>query len=161
MKKPVSRYYFGGYAMKRLISLMPIGLMIALLAALPMSSVNADEVSSLRGSLALEEQQSPPPVAKLKLDLEKFERNFKTQPPLIPHKVAKYKINLKANRCLKCHDKANYKEEESPMVGKSHYVDDAGVEGDKLNMGRYFCTQCHVPQADTSPLVSNTFTGAQ
>ena len=161
MRNPVSRYYFGGYAMKRLILLMPIGLVIALLAAFPMNSANADGISSLRGSLALEEQQSPPPVAKLKLDLEKFKRNFKTQPPLIPHKVAKYKINLKTNGCLKCHDKTTYKEEESPMAGKSHYMDANGVEGEKFNMSRYFCAQCHVPQANTAPLVSNTFTGAQ
>ncbi len=161
MKNPTMRYHLGGYAMKRLIPLVPTGLAIVLLAASPMNAVAAEEISSLRGPLALEGQKSPPPVFKLKLDLEKFDRNFKTQPPLIPHKVKKYKINLKANRCLKCHDKATYKEEESPMIGVSHYLDKDGKEGKKINMKRYFCTQCHVPQVDAKPLVSNTFKGTK
>ena len=147
--------------MKRLIPLLPTGLAIILLSMAPTGLATADEISSLRGPLALEEQKSPPPVFKLKLDLEKFERNFKTQPPLIPHKVEKYRINLKVNRCIKCHGKATYKEEESPMIGVSHYKDDTGKEGKKINMGRYFCTQCHVPQTDAKPLVSNTFKGSK
>jgi cytochrome c-type protein NapB len=126
-----------------------------------LNTATADAVSSLRGPLALEKEKSPPPVYKLKLDQEKFDRNFKTQPPLIPHKVAKYKINLKANRCVKCHGKANYKEEEAPMIGVSHYQDKNGKEGKKINMGRYFCTQCHVAQADAKPLVANTFKGTK
>jgi nitrate reductase (cytochrome), electron transfer subunit len=161
MRNPALRYHLGGYAMKRLIPVMSTGLAVALLAFSPVSSASAEEISSLRGPLALEKQVSPPPVYKLKLDQEKFERNFKTQPPLVPHKVAKYKINLKANRCLKCHDKANYKEEEAPMVGVSHFMDKDGKEGKKINMGRYFCSQCHVPQVDAKPLVSNTFKGTK
>jgi len=161
MKNHTLRYHLGGFAMKRLIPLMSTGLTIALLTLSPSNTATAEEISSLRGPLGLEEQQAPPPVFKLKLDLEKFERNFKSQPPLIPHKVAKYKINLKANRCLKCHDKKYYKEEEAPMVGVSHYTDKNGKEGKKINMSRYFCNQCHVPQVNAKPLVSNTFTGTK
>lgn len=139
---------------------MAIGLALGLSTALPGSVASAEEVKSLRGTLALPDAKSPPPVFKLKLDQEKFERNFKTQPPLIPHKVAKYRVNLKANRCLKCHDKTTYKEEEAPMAGKSHYLDAAGKETETINMGRYFCSQCHVPQTDARPLVANTFKGA-
>ena len=147
--------------MKRMIISMAVGMALALAAALPVSVVSAGEISSLRGSLALPDTKSPPPVFKLKLDLDKFERNFKTQPPLIPHKVAKYRINMKANRCLKCHDKANYKEEEAPMVGKSHYQDAAGKESSKIQMSRYFCNQCHVAQVNAKPLVENTFMGTK
>lgn len=151
--------------MKRLFTilprLIPAAAVIALLAFAPLGTATADTVSSLRGSLALEKETSPPPVYKLKLDQEKFDRNFKTQPPLIPHKVAKYKINLKANRCVKCHGKANYKEEEAPVIGASHYKDQNGKEAKKINKGRYFCTQCHVAQADAKPLVANTFRGTK
>ncbi len=151
--------------MKRLIAklsgFIPATLVVALLALAPTGLANADTVSSLRGSLALEGQKSPAPVYKLKLDLEKFDRNFKSQPPLIPHKVAKYRINLKANRCVKCHGKANYKEEEAPMIGVSHFKDKNGKEGKKINMSRYFCTQCHVAQVDAKPLVANTFKGTK
>lgn len=151
--------------MKRLIAklsgFIPATLVIALLALAPAGTADADAVSSLRGPLALESQKSPPPVYKLKLDQEKFARNYKTQPPLIPHKVAKYRINLKANRCIKCHGKANYKDEEAPMIGVSHFMDTDGKEGKKINMSRYFCTQCHVAQADAKPLVANTFKGTK
>ncbi len=145
--------------MKRMIVSMTVGLALVLATALVPTLASAESAQSLRGKLALSEQKSPPRAPKLKLDQDKFDRNFKTQPPLVPHKVAKYRVNLKANRCLKCHDKANYKEEESPMVGKSHYMDADGKEMKKINMGRYFCMQCHVPQADAKPLVANTFKG--
>ena len=29
-----------------------------------------------------------------------------------------------------------------------------------MNMRRFFCAQCHVPQLEASPLVENTFEGA-
>ena len=116
----------------------------------------AGEVQSLRGELDIPAQNIAAEVPKLDV-VEKFDRTFKEQPPLVPHKFEKYKISLKSNKCLKCHDKKYYKEEEAPMVGKSHYMDDAGNEGKKINMGRYFCTQCHVPQTLSKPLVANTF----
>ncbi len=151
--------------MKRLIAkmsaLLPAAMIITLFAFAPNGTAMADAVTSLRGPVALETQKAPAPVYKLKLDEEKIARNFKSQPPLIPHKVAKYKINLKANRCIKCHGKANYKEEEAPLIGVSHFMDNNGKEGKKINMSRYFCTQCHVAQADTKPLVANTFMGAK
>jgi cytochrome c-type protein NapB len=30
-----------------------------------------------------------------------------------------------------------------------------------LSPRRYFCTQCHVPQADTKPLVGNSFVAVE
>ena len=128
---------------------------------MPAATAGADEVSSLRGNLALPDAKSPPPVYELKLDQEKFERSFKSQPPLVPHKVDKYRINLKTNKCINCHGKADYKEEEAPMIGKSHYIHPDGKERDQIHMSRYFCTQCHVPQADAKPLVANNFKGAK
>ena len=32
-----------------------------------------------------------------------------------------------------------------------------GVVKDKISTRRYFCTQCHVPQADVRPPVGSTF----
>ncbi len=145
--------------MKKTVLAILAGLMIPLFAA--MGAATADDVKSLRGGKAIPDAESPPTVAKLILDQESFDRNFKSQPPLIPHKVEKYKVNLKANRCLKCHDKSNYKEEEAPMTGKSHYIGADGKEMDKISMKRYFCNQCHVPQADAKPLVKNTFKSAK
>lgn len=142
--------------MKKVIFSALTCLAVAMLIAAPASS---NEVKSLRGNLNIPAQADAPNVPKLEV-VDKFERNFKTQPPLIPHKSAKYRISLKTNKCLKCHDKKYYKEEEAPMVGKSHYMDAAGKESKSLNKGRYFCNQCHVPQLLAKPLVENTFTGS-
>lgn len=147
--------------MNRLIPSVSTGLAITMLALSPVGTAVAEEISSLRGPTALDEQKAAPPVYKLKLDQDKFKRNFKTQPPLIPHKVHKYRINLKNNRCLKCHSKANYKEEEAPMAGASHFKDKDGKEHKKINKSRYFCTQCHIPQTDAKPLVANTYKGTK
>jgi len=147
----------GDSNMKKLV-FMVAAIALALGLALPQSA-EAGSAQSLRGDKAIEDNSINPAMPRLKLDQEKFERTFKEQPPLIPHKVAKYQINLKANRCVKCHDKKYYKEEEAPMIGKSHYIGNDGKEMDKINMGRYFCTQCHVPQADAKPLVANTHKG--
>jgi len=145
--------------MKKTILAILAGLIVPMFIAA--GSISADEVKTLRGDKSLPETTTPPSVAKLILDQESFARNYKQQPPLIPHKIEKYNINLKANRCLKCHDKANYKDEQAPMAGKSHYVDAAGKETEKISMKRYFCNQCHVPQSDAKPLVKNTFKTAE
>lgn len=145
--------------MKKTLTVLLAGLIFPLFVAA--GPVTAEEVKSLRGGKALPEAESPPTTAKLILDQESFARNYKQQPPLIPHKVEKYRINLKTNRCLRCHDKDNFKEEEAPMVGKSHYLGADGKQMEKISMKRYFCTQCHVPQADARPLVKNTFKSAE
>ena len=141
-------------------------MIIATMAGLALMILNpapapAADVQSLRGGLGMTETGPAPKLYKLDLDQETFPRNFEQQPPLITHKVEKYKINLKTNRCLKCHDKPYYEEEESPLVGVSHYIGPDGKEMETINMGRYFCTQCHVPQTKAKPLIANTFEKAE
>ena len=46
-------------------------------------------------------------------------------------------------------------------IGVSHYLTRDNVTLGSLSPRRYFCTQCHVPQADTKPLVGNTFKDAE
>ena len=36
-----------------------------------------------------------------------------------------------------------------------------GVALDQVSRARWFCTQCHVPQEDTKPLVQNIFQPAK
>jgi len=80
-------------------------------------------------------------------------RNFSEQPPLIPHK-ADYPITLQRNSCLGCHSWDKASKMKATPVAKSHVIDDKGT----LKGQNYFCTQCHVPQADNKqPLVGNGF----
>jgi len=92
---------------------------------------------------------------------EKIARSFEQQPPLIPHKIEGYRIDLKKNRCLECHDRPFYKEENAPKIGDSHYKDRDGKELTHISMARYNCNECHAPQTDAQPLVTNTFQPAK
>lgn len=118
--------------------------------------LGADVVESLRGK-ELTEPDKAPVLGKQLIEEGGIARNFKKQPPLIPHTVDKYRITLRENGCLKCHSAANYEKEQAPMVGESHFLDRDGKRLDKISMRRYFCEQCHVPQVDAQPLVENTF----
>ncbi|BDA62148.1 nitrate reductase cytochrome c-type subunit NapB [Shewanella xiamenensis] len=82
-----------------------------------------------------------------------LERSFTDQPPLIPHKDD-YKITLDKNGCLTCHSRDKAPRMKATPVAKSHVIDDKGT----LNGHNYFCTQCHVAQAENkAPLVDNKF----
>jgi cytochrome c-type protein NapB len=81
-------------------------------------------------------------------------------PPQVPHNIdAMLPIRADENACLDCHDKpANMgkKVQGKPTaMPQSHYTQ---VEGKwERNNNRYFCNQCHVPQANVKDLVSNNF----
>jgi nitrate reductase (cytochrome), electron transfer subunit len=87
-------------------------------------------------------------------------RTFSTQPPVVPHAVEKFdEINLEGNQCLDCHSAANYKKNNAPKIGDSHFLDRDGKKHAEATNGRYNCTQCHVPQVDAPPLGESAFQG--
>lgn len=116
------------------------------------------DVQSLRGD-DLTTQSAKPQRMKLMEVQGGFERSYKEQPPMVPHEVDKYEVNLKVNGCLSCHSPETYEEKKSPMVGESHFVDRDGNKTDKVSSRRYFCNQCHAPQMKGEPLVQNQFEG--
>ncbi|MCK8464706.1 nitrate reductase cytochrome c-type subunit [Aliiroseovarius sp. S1339] len=91
------------------------------------------------------------------LDEKRFTRNYRQQPPLIPHAVDQYQVDLKTNRCLSCHDWTTAGERSSPTLSMTHYLDRDGNQLDTVAGTRWFCSQCHVPQVDAPALVDNTF----
>ncbi|WP_456375678.1 nitrate reductase cytochrome c-type subunit [Thiolapillus sp.] len=126
------------------------------------STASAKEsVASLRGTADIEGASLKVTKKKVISQEGGFERNYKQQPPLIPHKIEKYKITLKNNGCLKCHSKKNHKKEKAPMVGESHFLSRDGKKLEKVSTRRYFCNQCHAPQLDANPLVKNEFEGVK
>jgi cytochrome c-type protein NapB len=82
---------------------------------------------------------------------------FDDQPPMVPHNIDKDRISLSENTCLKCHSKAASKLEMGPKPTSSHFRGRDGKQQKVLVAGRYFCTQCHTPQAHTKPLIKNNF----
>ncbi len=129
-------------------------------AALTAASLATAEVQFLRGDQGIDAMATAPAKTTLQEVEGGFKRSFEDQPPLVPHKVDKYKVSLTENKCMDCHSEENYKEEDAPRVADSHYLDRDGKKLDKLAGSRYFCGQCHVPQVDAKPLVENTFQAA-
>ena len=87
----------------------------------------------------------------------RLQRNYRQQPPLIPHSIEQYQIDLRTNQCLSCHDWTKAGERNAPTLSMTHYLDREGRELDHIAGTRYFCNQCHVPQADAPALVDNVF----
>jgi len=123
------------------------------------TAIAAEKVASLRGTHDLKAESLKPIRAKVVSQEGGFERSYKQQPPMIPHKIDKYRITLKNNGCMKCHDEKHYKKEKAPLVGKSHFISRDGKKLDHISSRRYFCNQCHAPQVDAKPLVENEFAG--
>ncbi|WP_204114934.1 nitrate reductase cytochrome c-type subunit [Shimia biformata] len=90
-------------------------------------------------------------------DKKRFNRNYRQQPPLIPHSIDQYQVDLKANQCLGCHDWSAAGDRNAPTLSMTHYLDREGNQLDRVAGTRWFCTQCHVPQADAPELVENEF----
>ena len=128
-----------------------------LLAGVPCHA--ADEVvrlKSLRGNTPIDKTPEAD-MFKQEKDRPPIPRDFIQQPPLIPHSVRNYDINLNFNKCMDCHAWSKYKEAGSTKVSLTHFKDSSGKDLVNISPRRYFCTQCHVPQTDAPPLVANTF----
>ncbi len=111
-------------------------------------------VSSLRG---VGVDQSLAPQEVFQQDAKRFTREYRQQPPLVPHSIDQYQMDLKANQCLSCHDWTNAGDRGAPTLSMTHYLDRDGNEMDHVAGTRWFCNQCHVPQANAPALVENTF----
>ena len=91
---------------------------------------------------------------------EKIERSFENAPPLIPHDIeGMLPITQQDNMCLSCHDREVAEGVGATPVPASHIYDLRTMKkaASSIADARYNCTQCHVPQAQTKPLVENTF----
>jgi len=149
--------------MNRHTSVRIIAVTAALFAGLaafnPGVAQEAAPVKSLGDALS-GDVTAPPDVFKQSLPAGGFDRAYRQQPPLIPHKVDGYQITATNNACMECHDWPANKKVNAPKISETHYVDRQGVRLDKVAGTRYFCQQCHAPQMDAQPLVNNTFENA-
>ncbi|MES9945390.1 MAG: nitrate reductase cytochrome c-type subunit [Candidatus Thiodiazotropha sp.] len=135
-------------------------LTIAAMTTLFLSGGLLADVQSLRGD-KLDTMAKKPANMKIVNIKGGIERSYKLQPPMVPHEVDKYTIDIKNNGCMKCHSEATYEKEKAPKVGESHYKDRDGKVLNTISSRRYFCNQCHAPQMGADPLVQNNFQGAK
>ncbi|WP_420410994.1 nitrate reductase cytochrome c-type subunit [Roseibium sp.] len=87
----------------------------------------------------------------------RMKRNYRQQPPLIPHSSSQYQMDKRTNQCLGCHDWTVAGERGAPTLSMTHYLDREGNQLDTVAGTRWFCNQCHVPQANAPELVGNDF----
>lgn len=132
-------------------------LLMTLLLLLPIWAGAADLVDGMRGTTPLDQTTQPPPLANQDNSDVRRVRNYAMQPPVVPHKVEGYQLDKNANKCMMCHARTRTQESQAPMVSATHFMDRDGNFLAELSPRRYFCMQCHVPQANLNPLVNNRF----
>jgi cytochrome c-type protein NapB len=131
--------------------------LIAALAAGSASSLAQTVTSGLRGPTPLNEEGPAPPMTPMRNTAEREVRNYPEQPPVIPHSIDGYLIDMRSNKCLSCHARSRVAESQAPMISITHFMDRDGQFLASVSPRRFFCTECHVPQNVTNPPVSNDF----
>ncbi|NGO88921.1 nitrate reductase cytochrome c-type subunit [Halomonas sp. 18071143] len=139
--------------------LFPLCLFMALLG----STVSADETrdasapDGLRPGGTISQTQPAAPIAGEPRDSGREVRNYPEQPPVIPHSIRDYQVDMRVNQCLNCHSREQAVSAGAPMVSITHFMDRHKQVLAAVSPDRYFCTQCHVPKTDAKPLVPNRF----
>lgn len=139
--------------MKKILS---ICLALCVLTTAP-TALAQRALDSMRGATPLAETVKPAPMVNPDNSDVRRVRNYAMQPPVVPHKIEGYQIDKNANRCMMCHARTRTQESQAPMISVTHFQNRDGNFLAELSPRRYFCLQCHVPQADLPPLVQNNF----
>ena len=112
----------------------------------------------LKGPEPFTREMPAPPMQRQITDDVRRRRNYPDQPPLIPHAIEGYALDLNANKCLSCHSRRFTEQSQAPMISVTHYQDRDGNFLGGVAPRRYACLSCHVPQTTAAPLVENRFT---
>jgi cytochrome c-type protein NapB len=121
------------------------------------ANVNNGGQASLRGLTELDETRPADAFKQIPKDRSPFASAYVYQPPLIPHQIRHYELSTNANKCLSCHSFKNSRESGATKISVTHYATREGQVLSDVSPRRYFCLQCHVPQAEAKPLVVNDF----
>lgn len=117
----------------------------------------APEITGMRGSAALGEDEAAPRIPQVEETDRRRARNYPEQPPTIPHKIDGYQLDTNGNKCLSCHARARVTESGAPMISITHFMDRDGQFLATVSPRRYFCNQCHVVQTEAAVPIGNTF----
>ena len=134
-----------------------LALLLAFLLPLAAQAQAPRALDNMRGPTPLADTTKPAPMVNPDNSDVRRTRNYAMQPPIIPHKIEGYQIDKSANRCMMCHARTRTQESQAPMISVTHFQNRDGNFLAELSPRRYFCLQCHVPQANLDPLVPNQF----
>lgn len=142
---------------KFLLALLSIGALVSGAAVAELENPGGiGGLESLRGASELETTRPADDFKKYPRE-QVVDSSFVYQPPLIPHNIRGYEVSLNANKCLACHSWKNAKEMGATKISVTHYVNREDAVLADVSPRRYFCLQCHVPQANAKPLVGNEY----
>jgi len=142
--------------MKTLIAFV-MSVSFALVAMAQSPSMSPPSPDGLRKGGTLGESPAAPAIAGDPREVKREVRNYPEQPPVIPHAIRGYQVDKRFNRCLDCHSRESAPSAGAPMVSVTHFMDRDFQVRAEVTPGRYFCTQCHVPQTDAEALVESDF----
>ncbi len=122
----------------------------------PATGWGGEPIATLRNA-AIDAGTKPPRLSNPTDRDLKQARNYPEQPPVIPHSIRDYQLDLNVNKCMTCHSRRAVERSQAPMVSVTHFMDRDSQVRASISPRRYFCTQCHVTQIDARPLTGNTF----
>lgn len=131
--------------------------LVVFVATAAIGQVVQQNVPQLEGPPQAMDTGEAKPLPKWVTDDQRKMRAYPDQPPIIPHSIEGYELSVNANRCLSCHKREFTQDSGAPMISVTHYMTRDGQMLADVSPRRYFCTTCHVPQADTRSLVINQF----
>jgi nitrate reductase (cytochrome), electron transfer subunit len=111
----------------------------------------------LRGPTPLDQIAPAQRMTPQRNTSQKESRNYPEQPPVIPHTIDGYQVDLNGNKCLSCHARSRTGESQAPMISITHFMDRDGQFLATISPRRFFCTQCHIPQHEVKAPVENDF----
>jgi nitrate reductase (cytochrome), electron transfer subunit len=132
--------------------------LLSVVPCLTAGVILAQDAPRLRGPEPFTEEVPAPPMQRQVTDDVRVRRNYPDQPPVIPHSIEGYAMDLNANKCMSCHARKFTDQSQAPMISVTHYQDRDGNTLGGLSPRRYVCVSCHVPQTTAKPLVENGFT---
>ncbi len=142
----------------KLLTLCVAAVVLAItFTAIAQETVNTGGLATIRGAATIDETRPAEKLKRVIKDKNPIARNYVHQPPVIPHQVRGYRVDLNSNKCLNCHSWKYAAETGATKISLTHYETRDGKTLSDVSPRRYFCLQCHVTQADAAPLVDNTF----
>lgn len=142
---------------KLLIALLSVSALITGVAQAELDNPGGvGGVESLRGATLIESTRAADEMKKYPRE-QALDSDYVYQPPLTPHNIRNYEVSLNANKCLSCHSWKNAKEMGATKISVTHFINREDAVLADVSPRRYFCLQCHVPQAEAKPLVKNEF----
>lgn len=138
---------------------MALGLAASAMAqtAIAQTAPNQGLALPLRGPTAVGDIAPAQRMTPLHNSATREVRNYPEQPPVIPHNIEGYDIDLNGNKCLSCHARSRTGESQAPMISITHFMDRDGQFLATVSPRRFFCTGCHVPQHEVKAPVTNEF----